>query len=344
MSESLTDSEMGTASSSGAAVFARVGEPKIIRNSRIGAREITENDLHSVASLLGKGLDYDSRYFSGILTRLNKHPTPTGFPKYGYLLEHDGALVGAIILIFTKIQSDGTSIIRCHVTSWFVEPTYRAYAALFYLNALNHKDVLYLNISAQPVARPIIEAQGFSKYSCGQFFSVPAFHFMSESADCKIIDAISVPDVPFKAYERDLLLDHADYGCICFWCVTEEQAYPFVFRTHYTKKAIPGVQLLYCREIGDFVKFVRPIGSFLARFGKFIVRIDSNGPIPGLRGKYINGAMPRWYKGPIQPRLGDLAYTQFAMCGGRPRYFSTNYYQKTNERSGAQTDYPVRST
>jgi choline dehydrogenase-like flavoprotein len=299
----------------------RAREPKITQKSRISSREITENDLHSVATLLGKGLDYDTRYFFEILTLLMKHPTPTGFPKYGYLLENDGVLVGAILLIFTKVQSRDSSTIRCHVTSWYVKPAYSVYAALFYLNAFSHKSVIYMNISALRDARPFLPIQGFSKYSRGQFFAVPALHLMSEAIDCKIISGTSVPDVPFKAYERDLLLDHAEYGCICFWCVTSEQAYPFVFRTHLTKNILPGVQLVYCREIGDFVKFARPIGSFFARHGKFIVRIDSNGPIPGLKGKYIDGATPRWYKGPVQPHLGDLAYTQFAMYGGRRSNF-----------------------
>jgi hypothetical protein len=309
-------SQEGTPSSGDAAAYAR--------GKSICSREITENDLHSVANLLGNGLAFDSRYYLGALMRQMRHPTPTGFPKYGYLMENDGALVGAILLIFTKVKSRDSSTIRCHVTSWYVQPIYRVYAALFYLNGFSHKDVIYMNISALKDARPFLPIQGFSKYSRGQFFAVPALHLMSEAIDCKIISATSVPDVPFKAYERDLLLDHAEYGCICFWCVTSEQAYPFVFRNRPTKKVLPGIELIYCREIGDFVKFARPISSFFARLGKFIVRIDSNGPIPGLKGKYIDGATPRWYKGPVQPRLGDLAYTQFAMCGGRRSYVSNN--------------------
>jgi hypothetical protein len=43
--------------------------------------------------------------------------------------------------------------------------------------------------------------------------------------------------------------------------------------------------------------------------------IDSNGPIRGLYGKYLDGRMPRFFKGPNRPRLGDLAYTETAMFG-----------------------------
>ena len=313
MSGSFSSIRAGTPSNDDDAVYARAQELKIIQNARINSRAITENDLQSIASLLSVGLGNDSRYFLNILTRLTKHPTPTGYPKYGYLMEHNGALVGAILLIFTKVQSDDSSIIRCHLTQWYVQPPYRAYAALFFMRALSHKGVMYLNIPGRPIARLFLPVQGFSKYSRGQFFAFPGLHLMSEAVDCKIIETPSVPGVPYKTYERDILLDHAEYGCISFWCVTSEQAYPFVFRKRLTRNVFPGVQLVYCRDVADFVKFARPIGLYLARRGIFLVRIDSNSPIPGLKGKYFDDLSPRWYKGPVQPRLGDLAYTLFAM-------------------------------
>jgi hypothetical protein len=47
--------------------------------------------------------------------------------------------------------------------------------------------------------------------------------------------------------------------------------------------------------------------------GRIVVRIDSNGPIPRLVGKFQEGKDCRYYKG-SKPRLGDLAYTHLAMC------------------------------
>jgi hypothetical protein len=44
-----------------------------------------------------------------------------------------------------------------------------------------------------------------------------------------------------------------------------------------------------------------------------LVLLDANGPVPGLVGKYFDGSRPKYFKGPTQPRLGDLAYTQLAM-------------------------------
>jgi hypothetical protein len=58
-----------------------------------------------------------------------------------------------------------------------------------------------------------------------------------------------------------------------------------------------------------------PIGRFLPVRGHPLVLIDANGPIPGLVGKYAGAKMPKYFKGPDRPRLGDLAYTETAMFG-----------------------------
>jgi hypothetical protein len=49
--------------------------------------------------------------------------------------------------------------------------------------------------------------------------------------------------------------------------------------------------------------------------GRPLVIIDSNGPIPGLVGKYFSNKAPKYFKGPDRPRFGDLAYTEAVMFG-----------------------------
>jgi hypothetical protein len=88
-----------------------------------------------------------------------------------------------------------------------------------------------------------------------------------------------------------------------------------VFRPRMLKGVIPCAQLVYCRAIDDFVRFAGPLGRFLALRGTALVVIDANAPIPGLSGRYYEGKMPKYFKGPDRPRLGDLAYTETAMFG-----------------------------
>jgi hypothetical protein len=283
--------------------------PTVPRDVR--SREIKCSDFSSLAEFLGRGLGYSTQYFLQLLERLAQHSTPAGFPKYGYLLENGNALVGAILLIFTKVPSPGGCTIRCHVTSWYVDPYFSPFATLFFSKALDHNEVTYLNISARPAARPFLKLQGFSKYANGQFLAIPLLSFTTANVNnqVEIVAGDTVPTGDFESFEQDMLLAHARFGCLSLWCATPERAYPFVFQKRYFKGFIPGVQLVYCRDVADLVRFAQPIGSYLALRGQLFVRIDSNGPIPGLTGKYFDGIEPRYYKGP-KPRLGDLAYTQ----------------------------------
>jgi hypothetical protein len=281
--------------------------------SDLRVREITEADHEPVAMLLGKGFQRPTWYYMCALERLSRHPTPAGWPKYGIMMEANGAPVGAVLLVFSTIQVDGGTRTRCNVTSWYVEPEYKAYAAVFTSRALRHKNITYVNVSARPATRPIIKAQGFSTYSGGQYLAIPALHFGAGQTSARIVRFDTSPDVHFASTDRELLSAHAEYGCMSLWCMTSERAYPFVFLPRLFKRFLPGAQLIYCRDIEDLVQFSRPLGRYLASRGILVIRVDSNGPISGLIGKYFKGQSPRFFKGPEAPRLGDIAYTQAAM-------------------------------
>jgi hypothetical protein len=180
------------------------------------------------------------------------------------------------------------------------------------------KNITYLNLSPAAHTVRIIEAQGFSRFTNGQFV-VSAFPSLRRGAQpARVVGCRVTPDASFEPFERDLLLAHSEYGCISVWCITSERAYPFVFLPRVVKRAVPCVQLLYCPQIEDFIQFASQIGSFLRWRGKPFVLIDSKGAIPGLSGKYFDGVSPKYYKGPLPPRLGDLAYSEFAFL---PKFY-----------------------
>jgi hypothetical protein len=75
---------------------------------------------------------------------------------------------------------------------------------------------------------------------------------------------------------------------------------------------VPYAQLVYCRDLTNFVQFAGALGRFLAWRGLPLVFLDSNGPIHGLIGTYFD-KRPKYFKGSEEPHLGDLAYTELAM-------------------------------
>jgi hypothetical protein len=282
----------------------------------IRCRQIGEADIPAIAALLKRGFPNRSHQFwLHALRRLAGHEPPPGLPKYGYLLETGGDPVGAILLICSTMRDGDRIATRCNLSSWYVDPAFRTYATLLVSKALRHKEITYLNVSAAPHTWPIIEAQGFSRYCDGIFIAMPTLQGLFNGAGVKVFDASQQPNVAFDPSDREILLRHAEHGCISLWCETADRAFPFVFRTRLVKNILPCAQMIYCSDIADFVRFAGPIGRHLARRGKPFVIVDSNGAIPGLLGTFCRGSMAKYFKGPQRPRLGDLAYTEYAVLG-----------------------------
>jgi len=283
---------------------------------KVRARQIVEADINRLADLLAKGFPGHTRAFwLRAFARLANRRSPDGLPRYGYLLENDDVPVGVILLIFADIRSADGSTTRGNVSSWYVEPRFRSYAALLISCALRHKDITYLNVTAAPSTRAIAEAQGYFRYNRGIFVAAPALSSRSCSAEVRLVSVERPPRGQIESWEHDLLLEHAKYGCLSLWVETVERAYPFVFRVRRLKGILPYPQLVYCRDVQDLARFAGPIGRFLLSRGHPFVAIDSDGPIEGLVGKYFDGRMPKYFKGRDRPRLGDLAYTEIAMFG-----------------------------
>ena len=95
-------------------------------------------------------------------------------PKYGYLLESGGAPVGVVLAISSTIRQRDATRTRCNVSSWYVDPEFRIYAVLLISRAIGKKNITYLQLTPSDHVLPIVEAQGFSRFSDG-LFVVPIF-------------------------------------------------------------------------------------------------------------------------------------------------------------------------
>src|SRR5580692_10443639 len=67
---------------------------------QVRCRQIRQSDLDAVADLLARGFPAKPRkYWTSALDRLAGRSAPEGCPPFGYLLEAEGAVVGALLLI-----------------------------------------------------------------------------------------------------------------------------------------------------------------------------------------------------------------------------------------------------
>jgi hypothetical protein len=283
---------------------------------RVRFRQIADPDVNDVVELLTRGFAprRSRAFWQNAMARLATHPTPPGAPRYGYMLDDGSGPVGVILMIYSTPPTDAATRLRSNVSSWYVEPAFRSYASLLISQALRHKDVTYLNLTPVPHTRPILEVQGYTCYARGVFIAALPLQIFARAPRTRILPPHATPRASFDEFERQLLLDHVGYGCTAVCCETEERAHPFVFRLR-TMKGIPCAQLVYCRDVQDCVRFVGPLARYLTLRGRPLLIIDANGPVPGLAGKYFDDTMPRFFRGPQRPRLGDLAYSEIAMFG-----------------------------
>lgn len=282
-------------------------------------REIQECDLDAIGDLLTRGFVHRSReYWMRGLHRQSARSLPPGAPRYGYLIEHQGVPVGCLLLIYSSKIIDGEAATCCNVSSWYVDPAFRNYAALFASMTQKRKDVTFFNITPVITTWPILEAQGFVAYCRGLYFSLPA---LSRGGRGMTVEAVTrdtaviagLPDADLAMLKR-----HAEYGCLSLVCRTAEVILPFIFFSLRKRRGIipvPAMQLGYCRSIADYVNCAGTIGRYLLWRGKPIIIIDANGAVAGLPGFYSEARGRKYFKGPHQPRLGDLADTELAIYG-----------------------------
>jgi hypothetical protein len=296
-----------------ARLWSMLDTPKTL--PRVRFRQIVDSDVNDVVELLTRGFAPRRKrsFWHEAMTRLAAHAVP-GAPRYGYMLDDGSRPVGVVLLVSSSVPRGDGPHLRSNVSSWYVDPAFRSYASVLISQAIRHKHVTYINLTSVPHTRPILLAQGYTCYAKGVFIATLPPHILARAPDTRILPADATPRASFAPYERQVLLDHVGYGCIALWCETEERAYPFVFRLRFLK-GIPCAQLVYCREVADCVRFIGPLARYLMLRGRPLLIIDANGRIPGLSGKYFDQIMPRYFRGPDRPRLGDLAYSEIALLG-----------------------------
>ncbi len=286
---------------------------------QIRCREISEPDIEAVAELLARGFGRPLDYWLQGLRRQAVREAPQGYPRFGYMLDSGGVPVGALLLLYGLRTEGGETTIYCNLSSWYVEPSFRNYAPLLTKIAQKNKEVTYINISAATWTWPIIEMQGFRSYCSGLFFSIPA---LSLGGPRITIEAVS-GDMPaidgLSSVEVELLSRHARYGCLSLVCrTTDGDALPFILQPLRIRKgwiAAPAMQLIYCRDIAEYIRCAGPIGRRLLSHGKISVVLDANGRVPGLVGLYTELRGRKYFKGPHRPRLADLTDTELVLYG-----------------------------
>ena len=281
----------------------------------VTCREMAAADVEAVATMMAEAFCWPCAHWRQALEAMRTRESPEGYPRFGYVLEQDGALAGAILTIFATVRQDGKAHVRCNVSSWYVAPAARGHGMLLTRKVLQHRDVVLVDVSPMPHTRRFIESCGFQRYTQGQFACLPALRLSRMGARVRPYraqDALALAD----AEEASLLADHARYGCLSVAVEADGALTPFVFSVRrLSRTPLTQAQLIYCRDTADFVRFAGPLGRFLLRRRAVLATLDGDGPVRGLPGRFLKDRWPRYYRGDLAPRPNDLAYTEAVVLG-----------------------------
>ncbi|MGJ0508564.1 MAG: acyl-CoA acyltransferase [Methylocystis sp.] len=280
---------------------------------RIRCRTIRASDAPGIAKLLARGFpNRPAHYWLHAFETLAKREAPEDLPRFGYLLEDDTTPVGAILMIFRKVDERD---VRCNISSWYVDEAFRGYASLLIAAALRRKDVTYINISPARHTWPVIEAQGFKRYCHGQMLTLPILTAAGGYTVVESFDVQAHAGVLTEA-ESEMMLDHTSRGCLGFVARDGAAASPFLFLPRRIfRQQLPVLQLVYCRDVSDYVRCAGALGRALLACGRLVVLVDAVERIRGLHGIYFKDRGPKYARGPCPPRLGDLAYCESVLFG-----------------------------
>ena len=100
----------------------------------------------------------------------------------------------------------------------------------------------------------------------------------------------------------ELLTRHARYGCLSLVCRTAAgEAMPFILLPMRIRRGLiapPAMQLIYCRDIAEYVQCAGAIGRRLLRHGKISVISGFERTGAGTDRHVFEGARPQIFQGP----------------------------------------------
>jgi hypothetical protein len=274
-------------------------------------REIVEQDQSDVVTLLTEGFPRRRpTYWQRGLENIRALPQVQGYPRYGYLLEEDGAAQGVILLLSTLTNNNAP---RANVSAWYVRQGYRTKAPLLYKLATRQKSGLHVNISPAAHVVPIARAFGFKPYTNGLCL-IDARASLRPAHGWRLTRYDPKSGGTLPGLTADVAARHHGYGCSVL--LLENGTGPvelLTYRLKLIKGFIPCAQMLHgtpdhvLAAAGPLMRHLSGRGIFLA-----LVDIDEATETSGFH-RYP-GRNLRYAKGGT-PAIGDLVDSEYAVFG-----------------------------
>jgi hypothetical protein len=284
--------------------------------SPVVCRLIEEADLAGVADCLVRNFPLRRReYWLAGLARLKQRERNGDDPRFGRMLEVDGAVVGVLLLIYSRREGGDGPFARCNFSSLCVDRPFRAYSFLLEKQSLARKDATFTNLSPAPHTLRNIDGLGFRRYARGQIVFAPLLARGARGARVTRYCEDAPLAARLGAIERKMLADHRAWGCVSLVGLVGERVEPLVLMPRrILRNLIPCMHVIYARDLDALAEFAPAIGRRLGLRAPFLV-VDADAPHATLGGKFLSEREPRYFKGSRAPAPTDLAYSELAILG-----------------------------
>ena len=278
-------------------------------------RAIEPHDIPAVIECLTRNFAERPRdYWIRGLAALGRREIVSGRPRYGHLLEVEGAVVGVLLQIFSG-GGDGYAA-RCNLSSWCVDANYRAFSYLLQARATKDRSVVYVNVTPAPHTAPFLEATGFHRFAAGRMLFAPWLSPARPGTRVVRFCEQAPESALLSESQRRLLADHVALGCEAYIGLGAGEARPFVFqRRRFARGLLAVLHVIYCENMGDLATFANPLGRIFARQGLFFCLVSAEHSVPGLVGRFFRRRVSHYFKGDVAPSTCDLAYTELVFLG-----------------------------
>jgi len=274
-------------------------------------REITDADLTAVRSLLVEGFPLRSEdYWKKGLAILGRLPGVEGYPRYGYLVDADGAPQGVLLAITTDRGPRGRST---HLSSWYVREGHRHFALGLLRQVLDLPETTFINPSPSDDVLKILVRLGFEPYTTGTVVLDlrAAMRRPYRQGAVRRVGIDDLADVPEA--ERRLAEDHLRMGCGVLRLETGERAGLLIHRRKWIRRSLPCAQVIL-GDPGLLIELAGPAMRALPYRGSPLALCDVGPTTEPAAGRVFARGI-RYFKGAEAPPVGDLSYSELAIFG-----------------------------
>jgi hypothetical protein len=224
------------------------------------------------------------------------------------LMKGDDA-VGVLLTIRSRLPDTDRTVVN--LSSWYVEPSSRWFAPRMLQMATSSDEDIFTDLTPSPEACKLNERLGFATVTnCTLFYPLPLKAF--GPAKARLRPLAEVPQGTLSAATRDMLEDHARFGCIVAVMEADGRHFPLVFLKTTTKR-LPSARLIYCEDRQVAQRHISAIARHLLGKGRLAVTIAASDEDRDAGGFVIHKSAPIQVKGAWNPRFINETYSELVL-------------------------------